>query len=82
MDFNGRVHLLENKLLNLHYYENPLLYPHKLIILLLAGAAISEVVMMVTLNLLRPAEKIIYLVTLLLLVLLLGYVFSGSVAKI
>ncbi|PSR53583.1 hypothetical protein AHMF7605_08610 [Adhaeribacter arboris] len=49
--------------------------PHKIVTLLIAGASISAVIMMVTLNLLRPAERIIYLVTLLPLVLPLGYVF-------
>jgi hypothetical protein len=47
--------------------------PFKFITLLIAGAAISAVIMMVILNLLRPGEKIIYLVTLVPLILPLGY---------
>ncbi|QMU27822.1 hypothetical protein [Adhaeribacter radiodurans] len=53
----------------------PYSLPLKLSTLLVAGAALSAVIMMVTLNLLRPAERIIYLVTLVPLILPLGYVF-------
>ncbi|RDC64359.1 hypothetical protein [Adhaeribacter pallidiroseus] len=49
--------------------------PFKLITLLVAGAAISAVLMMVVLNLLRPGELVMYLVTLVPLVLPLAYVF-------
>ncbi len=48
---------------------------YKLITLLVAGAAMSAVLMMVVLNLLRPGELILYLVTLVPLVLPLNYVF-------
>jgi hypothetical protein len=49
--------------------------PHKLITLLVAGAAVSAVIMMVCLNLLRPSEPVIYLVTIIPLVLPMGCIF-------
>ena len=48
---------------------------HKLITLLIAGAALSAVIMMVVLNLFRPQESILYLVTITPLVIPLIYVF-------
>ncbi len=59
----------------------PYSIPLKLITLLVAGAVISAVLMMVTLNLLRPAEIIMYLVTLLPLVLPLGYTLQALVTR-
>lgn len=47
----------------------------KFITLLVAGAAISAVLMMVVLNLLRPGELIVYSVTLVPLILPLGYLY-------